>query len=81
VRTYRRSSASLKQPSSIHPAGRKAVCALGAYVGLGDESIDVAMKKVLANPKHKIAHAAAGYLGIACPSRGKTFISPPNRPK
>jgi RNA polymerase sigma-70 factor, ECF subfamily len=58
-----------------------AVCALSAYVGLRDASIDAAMKKALADPKHKIAHYAAGYLGIACPTCGKTNISSPNRPK
>jgi HEAT repeat protein len=47
-----------------------AVEALSAYARLHDERVEAALRKALDDPKHKVRHAAARALGIACPGCG-----------
>jgi hypothetical protein len=48
-----------------------AVKALSDYADLHDDRVDGALRKALDDPKHKVRHAAARALGIACPGCGK----------
>lgn len=47
-----------------------AVHAIGVYASHGDPRVDAAMAKALADPHHKVQHAAALRLRIACPGCG-----------
>jgi HEAT repeat protein len=50
-----------------------AVGALGAYGNAGDPLVAQALQSALADPKHKVRHAAARILGVPCPGCGKTW--------
>jgi len=50
-----------------------AVQAVGAYRSAGDPRVAHALHNALADPKHKVRHAAARILGVPCPGCGKTW--------
>ena len=50
-----------------------AVQAIGAYRNAGDPLVGRALQNALADPKHKVRHAAARILGVPCPGCGKTW--------
>jgi len=43
-----------------------AIAAVSAYVGLGNAAIERALRELLDDPLHKIRHAAAKALRVAC---------------
>jgi hypothetical protein len=50
-----------------------AVQAIGAYRDAGQPPVGRALQAALADPKHKVRHAAARILGVPCPGCGKTW--------
>jgi|GEM_PF-2243883 len=45
----------------------EAIACLSAYARFNDRRITRALKQALADPRHKVQHAAARVLGVACP--------------
>jgi len=50
-----------------------AILAVSAYRNTGDPRVTRALQKALGQPKHKVRHAAARVLAVACPGCGKTW--------
>ncbi len=50
-----------------------AIQAVGAYRDADDPRVKQALQNALADPKHKVRHAAARILGVPCPGCGKTW--------
>jgi len=57
-----------------------AVLALGPYAATGDHRIKAALEHALHDSKHKVRHAAALRLGIACPDCGASARASANAP-
>jgi hypothetical protein len=49
------------------------VASLSAYAHLGDKRIEEVLHQALADPTHKVQHAAARALKINCPGCGTSF--------
>jgi RNA polymerase sigma factor (sigma-70 family) len=50
-----------------------ALMAVGAYRDSGDPRVQAALERALADPKHKVCHAAARILRVPCRGCGKTW--------